>query len=139
MRLAAIHAKLKGVATRQVLFVVWTEPLQSVGRKTFIADVLVHAGARSVVDSQQDWPKYSIEEAVRLQPEYLVFASSHSESVKNDVDTLALRPGWSAMSAIRQRKFAVVSDAINRPGPRIVDAVEELARQLHPEVFAETH
>ncbi|HYK39683.1 MAG TPA: cobalamin-binding protein [Candidatus Eremiobacteraceae bacterium] len=138
-RLAMIHAKLNGGAPKPVLFVVWTEPLQSIGKKTFIADVLAHAGAISVVDSQQDWPKYSIEEAVRLQPEYLVFASSHSEAVKNDVDALALRPGWSAMNAIKQRKIAIVSDAINRPGPRIVDAIEELARQLHREAFAEKH
>jgi len=138
-RLAMIHAKLSGTAPKQVLFVVWTEPLQSIGRKTFIADVLTDAGANSIVDSQQDWPKYSIEEAVRLQPEYLVFASSHSESVKNDVDALAQRPGWSALHAIKQRKIAIVSDAINRPGPRIVDAIEELAQQLHPEVFAEKH
>ncbi len=138
-RLAAIHAKLEGVASTPVLFVVWTEPLQSIGRKTFIADVLVHAGANSVVDSQQDWPKYSIEEAVRLQPEFLVFASNRSEDVKNDVETLALKPGWSALHAIQQRKIAIVSDAINRPGPRIVDAIEELAHQLHPKAFAERH
>lgn len=136
-RLAAIHAKLNGTEPKSVLFVVWTEPLQSVGRKTFIADLLTHAGANSIVDSQQDWPKYNMEEAVRLQPEYLVFASSHSESVKSDVAALALRPGWSAMNAIKQRKIAIVSDAINRPGPRIMDAIEELARQLHPEAFAE--
>jgi iron complex transport system substrate-binding protein len=136
-RLAAIHAKLNGSAPKPVLFVVWTEPLQSIGRKTFIADVLTQAGGSSVVDSQQDWPKYNIEEAVRLQPEYLVFASSHSQTVKNDVDALALRPGWSALHAIKQRKIAIVSDAINRPGPRIVDAIEELARQLHPEAFTE--
>ncbi len=109
----------------------------SIGRKTFIADVLQDAGAASVVDSRQDWPQFGLEEAVRLQPEYLVFASSHSEAVRNDVEALAVKPGWSALEAIRNRKIAIISDAINRPGPRIVDAVEELARQLHPEVFAE--
>jgi hypothetical protein len=31
----------------------------------------------------------------------------------------------------------VVSDAINRPAPRLIDAVVELARQLHPEAFAD--
>jgi iron complex transport system substrate-binding protein len=136
-RLTAIQAKLKNVPAKRVFFVVWTEPLQSIGRKTFIADLLKYCGAISVVDSQQDWPKYSLEEAVRLQPEYLVFASSHSEAVKNDVEALAVKPGWSAMDAIKLRRIAIVSDAINRPGPRIVDAVEELARQIHPEVFAE--
>jgi len=136
-RLAAIHAKLNGVAPIPVLFVVWTEPLMSIGGKTFIADVLERTGATSVVDSRQDWPQFSLEEVVRLQPEYLVFASSHSETVHNDVEALALKPGWSALRAIKNRKIAIVSDAINRPGPRIVDAVEELARQIHPEVFAE--
>jgi len=136
-RLASVRAKTNSVPAKQVLFVVWTEPLMSVGRRTFIADVLEYSGATSVVDSKQDWPQFSLEEAVRLQPEFLVFASSHSEAVKNDVETLALKPGWSMMEAIKQRKIAVVSDAINRPGPRIVDAVEELARQLHPELFEE--
>ncbi|MBS1840358.1 MAG: cobalamin-binding protein [Acidobacteria bacterium] len=136
-RLAAVHKKLNGTTIRRVLFVVWTDPLMSIGRKTFIADVLERAGGTSVVDSGQDWPQYSLEEAVRLQPEYLVFASNHSEKVHNEVEALALKPGWSALNAIKNRKIAVISDAINRPGPRIVDAVEELARQLHPEVFAE--
>ncbi len=74
-RLAAVHTKLNGVAAKRVMFVVWTEPLISVGRKTFIADVLEQAGGMSVVESKQDWPQFSLEEAVRLQPEYLVFAS----------------------------------------------------------------
>jgi len=138
-RLAAVQAKLKNIAPNRVFFVVWTEPLQSVGQNTFIADLLKYCGATSVVESQQDWPKYSMEQAVRLQPEYLIFASSHSANVKNDVEALAVKPGWSALEAIQKRKIAIVSDAINRPGPRIVDAVEELARQIHPDVFAEKH
>lgn len=136
-RLATVRKKLNGVPPRHVMFVVWTEPLISVGRKTFIADVLEQAGATSVVESKQDWPKFSLEEAVRLQPEYLVFASNHSEAVENDMKALAQKPGWSVMDAVRNRQIAVISDAINRPGPRIVEAVEELARQLHPEVFTE--
>ncbi len=136
-RIGAVHEKLKGVPPKRVMFVVWTEPLMSVGRKTFLADVIEQAGGFSVVDSNQDWPQFSLEEAVRLQPEYLVFAAGHAEQVKNTVDALALKPGWSAMTAIRERKIAVISDAINRPGPRIVDAIEELARQIHPDLIRE--
>jgi iron complex transport system substrate-binding protein len=138
-KLAALRQKLGGVPAKRVMFVVWTEPLISVGRKTFIGDLLKLAGATSVVDSKLDWPQFSLEEAVRLQPDFLIFASSHSDSTKNDVDALALKPGWSAMDAVKKRKIAVISDAINRPGPRIVDALEELARQIHPEVFAENN
>ena len=78
----------------------------------------------------------SLEEMVRLQPDFLIFASSHSETVSQDIDALSRRPGWSLLNAIKNRRFAVVSEAINRPAPRLFSAVEDLARQLHPEAFA---
>jgi iron complex transport system substrate-binding protein len=132
---AALQKKLQNVAPKRVLFIVWTDPLISVGKHTFIADAMRHAGAVSVVESSQDWPQMSLEEMVRLQPEFLVFASGHSEAVSRDVDTLAERPGWSDLDAVKHRRFAVISDAVNRPAPRLFSAVEDLARQLHPEAF----
>ncbi len=132
-----LRKKLQGVAPKRVLFIVWTDPLISVGRHTFIADALQHAGAVSVVESSQDWPQMSLEEMVRLQPEFLVFASGHSEAVSRDMEALARRPGWNELDAVEHRKFAVISDAVNRPAPRLFSAVEDLARQLHPEAFAE--
>jgi hypothetical protein len=38
---------------------------------------------------------------------------------------------------VRDRNFAVISEAVNRPAPRIVTAIEELAQKLHPEAFIE--
>ncbi|HUI74972.1 MAG TPA: cobalamin-binding protein [Candidatus Acidoferrum sp.] len=134
-RLAALKERLEGVPVKRVLFVVWTAPLISVGQKTFIADALRHAGAESIVESQQDWPHVSMEEAVHLQPEYLVFAANHSQEAAKDLDVLAERPGWNSLEAVKERKLAVISDAVNRPAPRIVSAIEDLARQLHPEAF----
>lgn len=134
-RLDELEQKLSGTTPKRVLFVVWPEPLISTGKKTFLADAMQHAGGESVVDSKQDWPQFSLEEAVRLQPEYLIFASSHSEGVRRDVDALALKPGWKAMDAMKNRKVAVISDAVNRPAPRLIYVIEDLARQLHPEVF----
>jgi len=131
----ALRKKLQNVAAKRVLFIVWTDPLISVGRHTFIADALEHAGAISVVESSQDWPQMSLEEMVRLQPEFLVFASGRSEAVSRDMEALAKRPGWNELEAVKHRKFAVISDAVNRPAPRLFSAVEDLARQLHPEAF----
>jgi iron complex transport system substrate-binding protein len=134
--LADLQQRLSGVPPRRVLFIVWSDPLISAGKNTFIADALRLAGATSIVDSSQDWPHMSLEEVVRLQPDFLVFAASHSESGQNDFDVLAERPGWRGLDAVRNRHFAVISDAVNRPAPRIVSAIEDLARQLHPEAFS---
>jgi iron complex transport system substrate-binding protein len=133
----ALQKKLQNAAPKRVLFIVWTDPLISIGRHTFIADALQHAGAISVVESSQDWPQMSLEEMVHLQPEVLVFAAGHSEAVSRDMEALAKRPGWNELDAVRHRRFAVISDAVNRPAPRLFSAVEDLARQLHPEAFTE--
>jgi iron complex transport system substrate-binding protein len=136
-RLDVLRQKIDSLPPRRVLFIVWTDPLISIGKDTFIADALRRAGAVSVVDSKQDWPQVNLEEVARLQPEVLVFADSHSEATPRNMETLATRPGWRILDAVRNRKFAVISDAVNRPAPRIVSAIEDLAAKLHPEAFAE--
>jgi iron complex transport system substrate-binding protein len=135
-RLDALAQRLSGVPPRRVLFVVWTQPLTSVGTHTFLAEALAHAGAQSVVDISDGWPKISIEYALKLQPEYLVFAGSLAEANAPPIEELSKLPGWRDLDAVRNGKIVIVSDAIDRPAPRMVDAIEELAHLLHPEIFA---
>jgi iron complex transport system substrate-binding protein len=135
--LADLQQRLASSAPKRVLFVVWHQPLISVGKHTFIADALRLAGAVSIVDSEQDWPHVSLEEVARLQPDFLVFAASHSDAVSPTVEVLAALPGWNIVNAVSNRRIAVISDAVNRPAPRIVSAIEDLARQLHPDAFAQ--
>ena len=134
-RLEALQSKLSAVRPSRVLFVVWTEPLISVGKGTFVADAIGKAGAVSIVDATQDWPQISLEEVARQQPDYLVFAASHTDVGDRDFESLANLPGWRILNAVRAHHYAVVSEAVIRPAPRIVSAIEDLARQLHPEVF----
>lgn len=136
MRMAALRAQLEGRTPKRVLFVVWHDPLITVGRKTFLADALRRAGAELAVSLEQDWPRLSLEAAVLAQPDYLVFAASHSRDIEPTLVELRGRPGWRRMDAVREGRVAVISDAVNRPAPRLVDAIEELARQLHTAAFA---
>jgi iron complex transport system substrate-binding protein len=135
-RLSNLGRRMAGAVPRRVLFVVWTDPLISIGRGTFIADALRRAGARSVVDASAEWPRVNLEEIVRLQPEILVFASAHAGDTQHNIDALRAQPGWRSLEALRRGNIVIVSDAINRPAPRMVDAVEQLARAFHPDSFA---
>ncbi len=136
-RLAVLQQRLGALPATRVLFIVWTQPLISVGKDTFIADALRRAGAASIVDSEQNWPQVSLEEVVKLQPEFLVFAESHADTAPPAAEALASLSGWRILEAVKDRRYAVISDAVNRPAPRIVSAIEELARQLHPDAFLE--
>jgi len=136
-QLSALRERIAALPPRRVLFIVWTEPLISTGKNTFIADALRQAGAVSVIDSSQNWPQVNLEEVVRLQPEFLIFVESHSGATPQAADALADLPGWRLLNAVRTHRYATISDAINRPAPRLISAVEDLARQLHPEAFSE--
>jgi len=109
------------LAAKRVLFVVWTQPLISVGKDTFIADALRRAGAVSIVDSDQGWPQVSLEEVARLQPEFLVFPRLRIPNpLPPAVEVLATLPGWSIVDAVSNRRFAVISDGrkSSRPADR---------------------
>jgi len=136
-RLAALKQKIGDLPARRVLFVVWTDPLISTGNNTFVADALRRAGATSIIDAKEDWPKVSLEEVVRLQPEFVVMAAQNTSNTPAELESLAAQPGWRSLEAVKNRRFVVVSDAVNRPAPRIVSVIEDMARQMHPEAFQE--
>lgn len=136
-RLDDLRHRVGDLPPKRVLFVVWTQPLISTGQRTFLADALRHAAAVSIVNSSQDWPQVNLEEVAKLQPDFLVFAESQPGDASREVEKLATLPGWKIVHAVRDRHYAIISDAVNRPAPRIVSAIEELARQLHPEAYVE--
>jgi iron complex transport system substrate-binding protein len=135
-RLGEVDHRLAGLPPKDVLMVVWLDPLMSVGRNTFLEDALRRAGARSIISSPQPWPTIDLEEVVRLQPEYLIISNDNKEQVQREVAEFQARPVWRRLAAVRNRRFIVLSEAINHPSPRLVDGIEELARALYPSKFA---
>jgi len=135
-RLDALHTRLADIPLVHVLFVVWLDPLISIGQKTFIADALRWAGAESVVLSSQNWPQVALEEVVRLQPDYIVLASSHTGEGTRTLEDLRARSAWKDLQAVRSGHVAIISEEIDRPAPGLIDAIEELARQIHPNAFS---
>ena len=133
--LAGIQKRVAPFPRRTALFVVWTQPLISIGKQTFIADAIQYAGGLSILDTSENWPKVSLEEVARLQPEFLVFPDTHTETTPLNIEALSDLPGWRILDAVRNHRYAKTSDAIDRPAPRIVSAIEDLARQFHPEAF----
>jgi iron complex transport system substrate-binding protein len=135
-RLDALRGRLSELPLAHVLFVVWQDPLISIGQRTFIADALRWAGAESVILSRQNWPHISLEEVVRLQPDYIVFTSNHTGAGVTQLEDLRARAGWKSLRAVELGQVLVVSDELARPSPGMIDAIEQLARELHPGAFS---
>jgi iron complex transport system substrate-binding protein len=133
-RLDAIHARLADQPVQHVLFVIWDDPLITIGQNTFIEDALRWAGAESVVLSRQKWPQLSMEEVLRLQPDYILYAA-HEEHSPQTVEELRARPVWRDLDAVEAGHVLDVSEEALRPSPGLVSVIAELARELHPDAF----
>jgi ABC-type Fe3+-hydroxamate transport system substrate-binding protein len=80
----------------------------------------------------------SLEEVVRLQPDYIVLTSNHADTEMSQVSDLRERPAWMDLQAVEAGHVAVLSEEVARPSPGLIDAIEQLARELHPRIFAPT-
>jgi iron complex transport system substrate-binding protein len=134
-RLEALQTKLSDRPLAHVLFLLGLDPPYSIGPNTFIADALRWAGAESILVTDQNYPQPAFEEVLRIQPDYIVLAADDNGMGVNAAD-LRSRADWKSLMAVQTGRVVTVSDAIERPSPGMVDAIEEMARALHPEAFA---
>jgi iron complex transport system substrate-binding protein len=126
-RIRDVHSRVAGLARPKVLVLVSTEPLMTAGGRTFISDLVTEAGGDSIsADQTTDYPQFSLETALARRPEVIFLQAGGSDLPKQLLQT----------PAGRARRWYQLDDAVLlRPGPRIVDGLEQVARLLHPEAF----
>lgn len=109
--------------------------LYAVGPGSFMGDVIRLAGGRNAFENGPG-PYFQLtsEEVVRADPDVILI--DHPFQYKVGVSE---RPGWDGIKAVRSGRVYDGTDfdiiLLNRPGPRIVKSLEEIARLLHPGVF----
>jgi cobalamin transport system substrate-binding protein len=130
-RAAEIQRAVSGDQPVSCFFEVYYPPLTSVGPGTFIADLLKRAGCLSAsMKAKSDYPEWSVDRLVKESPNVYLVASESGSSPA----AVAKRPGFKAIGAVAAgRIYLIDSDLVSRPGPRVVDGLEALARVLHPE------
>jgi iron complex transport system substrate-binding protein len=130
-RIERVENRIKGQAEPKVLFVVWYRPLITIGPGTFIADVVRAAGGIPVGENLKgEWPRMTLEELMPLNPDVILFPKT--ESFSPGLEEFRGLPGWKDLRAVKNDRMYFVSETIERSGPRLVDALEELANILHP-------
>lgn len=124
-----IHTAVASRPAPKVFFVVGSPPLITTGRGTFLDDLIRQAGGASIsADETAEWPQYSPEAVIGAAPEVIVLPT-FSHGVENEIPA-ALRETPAARNG---RVVRVDADLVMRPGPRLVDGLEALARAMHPE------
>jgi iron complex transport system substrate-binding protein len=133
-RVRAVAARVASRPRPRVLYVVWPEPLIVPGRGAAVTELIALAGGESVsAQAPEGYPRYSVEAAVARAPEVIVLARHGAHIAPYARDKWERFAGLPAIRA--GRLHAVDGDLFHRFGPRAVDALEILARLLHPEAF----
>lgn len=117
----------------RVFFQIGVSPIVSVGSDTFIHELIEKSGGVNLAGNQTSYPRFSFEEIVVLAPDIIIMTTMEQESACDDVKARWRQwPGVPAVAA--NRIFIVDSDIFDRPTPRLIDALEILARMIHPEL-----
>lgn len=133
-RIDAVQEVIEGVPRPKVFWELGPE-LYTAGPGSFINDLIVMAGGENVAaEADRPWPQLSVEAIILKDPDVVVLAD---HNYGQTAEMVRERPGWADVNAVKEGNIIELTDddIFSRPGPRIGDALEFLARSFHPELF----
>lgn len=125
----SVRDRVRGKPVIRLFMPVWYDPIVTAGKHAFITELIEAAGGNSITsDIAQEWPQVSLEAVIARHPDALLLIKGSKVSLTE----LAGRPGWQALSAVREGRVYYVDRRIELPAPAAIYAMEDLAKQLHP-------
>jgi len=134
-QIADVQAKVKTVATpKNVYLEISPKPdIYTTAAGTFQQEILDAANVHNVFGDQKGWVKVSEEDVIAKNPQVILTTVNYTE---DPVGEILGRDGWNTITAIQDKAVTFIdTDISNRPGPRIGEAVEMVAKAVYPELF----
>lgn len=136
-RVAAVDEKIASVNSHPSVFyeLDGSDPAKpyTAGKGTFITQLIERAGGKNIAADLDEYPQLSLEQVVAADPDFIILGDARYGV---SPESIAERPGWENLSAVKNAQVVPFNDdLVSRPGPRLVDALEELAKLLHPDLF----
>ncbi len=130
-RLEAVSRQVARRPAPGVFYEVRYHNLLAAGHGSIVHDIITRAGGRNIVGSPQKLVAFSFETLIQTDPEVYVIQKGPMNRSPQEVQT---RSHYELLKAVRGNRVLVVEESLfSRPGPRSVEAVEQLARLLHPD------
>ena len=133
-------AQVKDAPKVRVFFIVDATDLNlpwTAGTGSFIDALITMAGGENIAAKGQGaWVQFSLEQIVSSDPEIIIIQTMPGGIPIVSIEELDEHPVWGEMTAVKQGKAHFVDgDLVSRPGPRIVQGLEEILKIIHPESF----
>lgn len=134
-KIAEVQAKVKDVKEPKNIYLeISPKPdIYTPGSGTFQQEILDAANVKNVFGDLKSWAKVSEEDIIAKNPDVILTTVN---DVKNPTAEILSRDGWNSITAIQNKAvYSIDTDISNRPGPRIGEAVELIAKAVYPELF----
>ncbi len=138
VRVDGITTKLMNVAEKPLVYYELdaTDPAKpwTPGPNTFLTQLIRLADGRSIGESlTSDYAQIGLETLLTQNPDIILLGDA---TYGTTAEQVATRAGWGELKAVRDNQiFAFDDNLVSRPGPRLVDGLEVLAKLLHPDIF----
>lgn len=120
----------------RVFYIVWHDPLMAPGFGTFQDDLIRKAGGINIARDIDGWTTISLEAVIQANPEVMIASVSYANDDTLTFQYIQTESRLSDADARRNdRVYGIDGDIISRAGPRVIQALELLARMIHPEIF----
>jgi iron complex transport system substrate-binding protein len=126
---------IKNLSRPKVFIQIGDAPMVTVGKGSFADDLIRLAGGENIAGKEkEEYPRFGMEEILKRSPEVIVMSSMNPKG--DYLKILQEWNRWKTIPAVKNGRVHIMdSDLIDRPSPRIIEGLEELARFLHPERF----
>ena len=137
-RVATVDARILPLNSRPTVYyeIDATDPTKpyTYGPGSFGDLLIQRAGGANVGSSLSgQFAQMSLEQLVLANPSIIILGDSNYGTT---ADSLKQRPGWEGLDAVKNSQiFPFDDNLVSRPGPRLVDGLEALAKLLHPGLF----
>ena len=141
-RVNAITEKTSGLsasARPRVFYIVYRDPLMTVGSDTLTHELIVKAGGINIAqDLTGDYPTIGLEAVIAANPQVIVASYGHGSVEDLPLQFALTEPRLSDVDArVNNQVYGIDTNLGSRPGLRIVEGLELLAKMIHPEIFGE--
>jgi len=140
-RIKAVTDRTEGLSQEQKtrsFYVVWHDPLMTSGSGTLQDDLIAKAGGVNIAHDITGYGDISLEAVIVANPEVIIAGAGHGSGEDLSFQFIQKETRLREVAArINNRVYAIDADLASRGGPRIVDALEQFAELIHPELFME--
>ncbi|HET8587977.1 MAG TPA: ABC transporter substrate-binding protein, partial [Candidatus Limnocylindria bacterium] len=135
-RVEAVRTRVADASRPRVFYEisVYQGVIYTAGKDSFLASLIETAGGQPITGDATG--VIQLEDLVAADPQLILLGDAAYEP-RVTPQQVAARAGWGGLTAVRQSAVKPMPDdeIVTRPGPRIVDGLETLARAIHPELF----